>query len=115
MNFVLKNDKDFGQQVFRRVHKISERGNEFRDICLSVFLFLCLASCQSSCPSDRRIERLGSHRTDFNEISCLRIFRKFAQMFEVLLASDKNNRYFTEKLSHIYGTISLSYSWNEKY
>ena len=26
-----------------------------------------------------RMEQLGSHRTDFSDISCLRIFRKYAE------------------------------------
>jgi hypothetical protein len=41
------------------------------------------------------MEQLGSHWTDFNEISYLSIVRKYVMKIEVLLKSDKNNGYFT--------------------
>jgi hypothetical protein len=56
----------------------------------------CSQNCEkrllaSSCPSVR-VEHLGSHWTDFHEISYLRIFRKYVEIFEVLLKWDKNDR-----------------------
>jgi len=42
-----------------------------------------------------RTEQLGSHRTDFNEISYLSIFRKSVKKFQGALESDENNGDFT--------------------
>ena len=38
-----------------------------------------------------RMEQLGSHWTDFNEIWYLSIFRKSDEKIQVLFKSDKNN------------------------
>jgi hypothetical protein len=45
------------------------------------------------------MEQLGSHWKDFNEICYLSIFRKSDETFQVLLKSDKNNGYFTQRHS----------------
>jgi hypothetical protein len=66
---------------------------------------LLAASCLSI-----RMEQLGSHWTDFHEIWCLRISRKF----KFLLISDQNKRYFTWRSIYIFDHISLSSSRNEK-
>jgi hypothetical protein len=42
-----------------------------------------------------RMEQLGSHWTDFHEIWYLRILRNSVEKVQVLLKSDKNERYFT--------------------
>ena len=42
-----------------------------------------------------RMGKLGSHRTDFDEIVYLEIFRKTVQKIQVSLKSDKNNGCFT--------------------
>jgi hypothetical protein len=56
------------------------------------------------------MEQLGSNRTDFNEIWNLRTFRKFVDIFQVSLRSDKNNGWFTWRPMYIYGNILLSCS-----
>jgi hypothetical protein len=48
------------------------------------------------------MQQLGSHGTDFHEISYLRVFRKSVEKVQVLLKSDKNNGYFTWKSMHFY-------------
>jgi hypothetical protein len=70
--------------VFRPVRKM--RKGLLASSCLSIHLFVL--------PSVR-IEQVGSHRTDFHEILCLRIFRKSIEKVKVALISDKNNGYFT--------------------
>ena len=62
------------------------------------------SSCTSACLSIR-MEKLGSHRTDFHEILYLNIFRKSAGKIEVSLKLDQNNGYLTRrytfmKMSH---------------
>jgi len=42
-----------------------------------------------------RLEELGSHWTNFYEILCLKVFRKYVVKILVSLKSDKNNRYLT--------------------
>jgi hypothetical protein len=42
-----------------------------------------------------RMEQLGSHWTDFDEILCLGFFEKYVEKIQVLLKSDKNSAYFT--------------------
>ena len=64
-----------------------------------VILCVCRNICEmqllaSSCLSVR-MERLGSHWSDFSEIWHLSIFRKSVEKIRVLLNSDKNNGYFT--------------------
>ena len=46
-----------------------------------------------------RMEQLGSHWTDFDEIWCLRLFRKSVETTQVLLKSENNNGYFTCRFS----------------
>ena len=72
-----------------------------RKYCLSKFeLFTRFSqNCEkrqlaSSCPSVR-MEQLGSHCTDFNEIWYLILFRKPVEEIRVSGKSDKNNMYFT--------------------
>jgi hypothetical protein len=59
-------------QFFTRVRKISKSDYWLRHVCPSV-----------------RMEQLGSHRTDFNEIWYLSVFRKSVEKIQVLLKSDK--------------------------
>jgi hypothetical protein len=47
------------------------------------------------------MEKLGSQRTDFNEIWYLNVFRKFVKKVQVLLTSDKNNGTLHEDLCTI--------------
>jgi hypothetical protein len=42
-----------------------------------------------------RIEKLGSHETEFHEISYFNIFLKYVKEIQISLKFDKNNRYFT--------------------
>ena len=63
---------------FRRVRKIAESDYQPRHVCPSV-----------------RLEKLGSHWTDFHEIIYLSTSRKYALKIRVPLKSDKNNEYFT--------------------
>jgi len=42
-----------------------------------------------------RMEKLGSHGTEFREISYFNIFPKYVKQIQVSMKSDKNNRYFT--------------------
>jgi hypothetical protein len=66
------------RRAFRGVRKIEKSVYQLRHVCPSVSM-----------------EQLGSHRTDFNEILCLSIFRKAVEKIEVSLKSNLNNRYFT--------------------
>jgi hypothetical protein len=61
------------------------------------------------------MEQLGSYWTDFCEILYLSILRKFLDMIQVLLKSDKNKGHFTRRPIYIFDHISLSSSQNEKY
>jgi hypothetical protein len=78
--------------VFRRVRKISESDCYLRSTRLSV-----------------RMEQLGSHWTDLNEIWYLRVLRKSVEKSQVSINSD-NNRYFTRRPMYIYENISLNSS-----
>jgi hypothetical protein len=53
-----------------------------------------------------RMEKLGSHWTDFDEI-WYELFRKSVEKIQVLLKFDKNNGYFIWRHFHIYDNISL--------
>jgi len=53
-----------------------------------------------------RMKQLGSHRTNFHEISELRIFLKSVEKIQVPLKSDKNNARFTCRPTHMYGQMS---------
>jgi hypothetical protein len=62
------------------------------------------------------VEQLDSHKTDCDEIWYLRfLFRKSVDKIQVSLKSDKNDVYFNWRHFHIYDSISLNSSWNEKY
>ena len=55
-----------------------------------------------------RIEKLGSHWTDFCGTWHLRIARKSVEKIQVSLKSDKNDVYFTRRPLHIYDSVSLN-------
>jgi len=61
-----------------------------------------------------RKEQLGSHWTDFHEVSYFSIFLKSAEIFKVSLKSEKNNRYCTWMYLYINDNIALSSPQNEK-
>jgi hypothetical protein len=63
----------------------------------------------SSCLSVR-MEQLGSHRTAFNRILCLSIFRKSVETGQVLIKSDETSGCFTSRHLCIYDSTSLNYS-----
>ena len=63
----------------------------------------------SVCPSIR-MEQLGSHSMDVDEILHLSLFRQRVQKIQVLLKPDKNSEYFTWIRIVIYDNISLNYS-----
>jgi len=50
----------------------------------------------SACKSIR-VGQLGSHGTNFHEISYLNIFRSYVEEIQVPLKSDMNNRHFTRR------------------
>jgi hypothetical protein len=54
-----------------------------------------------------RVEHLGSHRTNFDELWYLRLFRKCVKKIQFSSKSDKNNENFTWRRFHIYDNISL--------
>ena len=56
------------------------------------------------------MKQLGSHWTDFHEISYLIIFRKSVEEIQVSLKSDKNNVRFAWRPMYILDHISLSSS-----
>ena len=64
----------------------------------------------SGCPS-ARIEQLGSHSTNFDEIS---ISGKSVEKIQVSLKSDKNDGSFTSRCMYIYN-ISFISSENKKF
>ena len=67
--------------IFRRIGKLLKATISFAmPVCLSA-----------------RTEHLGTHWTDFDEISYLRLFRKFIEKIPVSLKSDKNNGQFTRR------------------
>jgi len=53
-----------------------------------------------------RMDKLGSHRTDFLESSYLSIFRKSVEKIQVTLKCDKNKGYLTRRPMCIYDSIS---------
>jgi hypothetical protein len=59
-------------------------------------------------------EHLGSHWTDFHEISYFNMFSKSVQKIQVSSKSDKNNGHFTRRPMHAYGNISLNSSQNQE-
>jgi hypothetical protein len=66
--------------TFRRVCKNEKCEYQLRRVCLSF-------------RSSFRVEKLGSHHKDFNEILC--IFRKPVHKFQLSLKCDNNNGYFS--------------------
>jgi len=58
--------------------------------------------------SSVRMVQLGFHWTDFHEIWYLKIFRKSAEKIQVSSKSDKNNGYFTWRLTYIFYHILLT-------
>jgi len=68
--------------IFRRVGRIAKSDTVSFVIRLSVCLSIST-------------EQLGSHWTDFHEVSYLSIFRKRVEKIQVSLKSDKKNGYFT--------------------
>ena len=54
------------------------------------------------------MKQLGSHWSDFHEISYLRIFQKSVQKIRVSLKSDKTNGYLRWRPVYIYDNISLN-------
>jgi hypothetical protein len=63
------------------------------------------------CPSVRlsvRMENLGSHWTDYREISYLRIFRKLVEKMQVSLKVDEKRVYCACMPKEIYDNISLN-------
>jgi hypothetical protein len=57
-----------------------------------------------------RMEKLGSHRTDFLEIWYLSVFRKSIEEIQVSLKYDKNNGYFTWRHTCMYDNMWLNSS-----
>jgi hypothetical protein len=60
------------------------------------------------------VGRLGSHRTDFDEIWYLSVTWKSVKKIKVSLKCSKTNGYFTWKHFHIYDNVLLNSSYNEK-
>jgi hypothetical protein len=60
------------------------------------------------------MEQFGSHRTNFDEILYLWLFRKSDDKIQVSLKSIKTNGYFTWRRFNIYDNISLNSSHDEK-
>jgi len=56
---------------------------------------------------------LGSHCTNFQAISHLRIFRKSVEKIQVTLNSDENNAYLTRRLKYIFDHISFVSYWDK--
>jgi len=63
--------------------------------------WLSVSSCLWVCPSVI-MEQFGSQLMDFHEIWYLSIFRKSDEKIQVSVKSDKNNGYFTWRLTYIY-------------
>jgi hypothetical protein len=69
-----------------------------------------------SCPAVRpavRMKQLGSHSRDFHGI--FSILRIIVEKIEVSLKSEKNNCYFTRRLTELYDNKVLYSSYNEKF
>jgi hypothetical protein len=75
-------------------------------LCLVAKLWKETATFVMSVRLSVRMERLGSHWTDFYEIRFLSIFRKYVSQTQVSLKSDKNNVYLTCWPMYIFGYIS---------
>jgi hypothetical protein len=81
--------------VFRRVRKICDKR--------------LLASSCHVCPSVR-MEHLDCHCTDFDKTRYVGFFRKSVEKIQILLKSDKCDRYFTWRRFHIFDNIWLNSS-----
>jgi hypothetical protein len=62
-----------------------------------------------------RMQQLGSHWTNFNEIRYFWNLRKPAVKIQVSLKYENNKGYFIRIPTYIYNNISLDFSYNEKY
>ena len=62
--------------------------------CAQRLLASSCISIRLCCPSVR-VEKLGSHWTNFHEIKYFSIFRKYVEKIQGTVKSDKNNGYFT--------------------
>ena len=60
--------------------------------------------------SSVRMEQLGFHWTDFDQILYLTVFRKSIEKIQVSLQYDKYNGYFTRRRMYICVNISLNSS-----
>jgi general stress protein 26 len=58
------------------------------------------------------MEQLGSHSTNFDEIS---VFRKSVEKIEVSLKSDKNDGSFTSRIMYNYNNIYFISSQNKEF
>ena len=79
---------------------------------LKVQFLDAFANCEkwllaSPCPSVR-MEQLGSHWTDFDEIWYFRLFLKPVDKVQVSLKSNENNGYFTWRRFDIFDDILLN-------
>jgi hypothetical protein len=66
---------------------------KWRKATRSFVVSVCLPVCLSLSPYVR-MEQLGTHRTDWHEISYLSIFRKSVEKIQLSAQSDKNNECF---------------------
>jgi len=67
---------------------------KMRSAAITFVMSVYLSVCQSFRLSVS-MEQLGSHWTDWHEVSYLSIFRKFVENVPVSLKYDKNNGYIT--------------------
>ena len=59
-------------------------------LSVSASVFICV-----------RMEQLGCHWTDFREILCMSIFRKYVEKIQFSLKFDKDNEHFSLKPMYI--------------
>jgi hypothetical protein len=78
---------------------------EFRKATVTFVMSVCLSVCLSV-----RMQQIGCHGTDFNEIWYSGIFRESVDKIQVSLKSDKNNGYFAWKPMYVYDNVSLRFS-----
>ena len=83
------------------IHKIPKKSG------LLNFVFVCPSTCLHA-----------THRPPLDEFSGYLIFDvfffKYVEKIDVLLKSDKNDRYFAWRCMYIYGNMLLNSSWNER-
>ena len=84
--------------LLRSIRKFAKSDYKLRHACLPI-----------------RTEQLGSHWTDFREISYLTIYRKSVKKVQVVLKSDENTRDFTWISFYSYDHISFICPYNENY